>query len=83
MNVTLILKFVMVNFEKKQKQKQKKQKQNFIFYFFIFLFFFFQSYQIGFIVLDFIGDTKGLCHFFPSMMKLSIQSRDYIIALPD
>ena len=28
-------------------------------------------YQIGFIVLDFIGDTKGLCHFFPSMMKLS------------
>ena len=22
-------------------------------------------YQIGSIVLDFIGDTKGLCHFFP------------------
>ena len=22
-------------------------------------------YQIGFIVLDFIGDTKGFCHFSP------------------
>ena len=34
-------------------------------------------YQIGFIVLDFIGDTKGLCPFFPSMMKLS----NYIIII--
>ena len=22
-------------------------------------------YQIGFVVLEFIGDTKGFCHFFP------------------
>ena len=43
-------------------------------------------YQIGFIVLDFIGDTKGLCHFFAQYDEIKhtikgLQSLPYQISV--